>query len=85
VADCDHGRAPSAPWGGPPAQMQWIAPHALQINYHPASRLFLSASEVAVSMGWFSKASIKVTFVPIATQPPNRPLTPPGAKNGPAS
>src|SRR5947208_16689490 len=23
VADCDHGAAPSASWGGPPAAMAW--------------------------------------------------------------
>jgi hypothetical protein len=46
-ADDDHGAAAAGAWGGPWAEMRWLAPDHLLIRYAAKSRLF--AQEVQVS------------------------------------
>jgi len=45
VADCDHGKAPSASWGGPEVLVKWIDDQTLLITHHPDARLFKSETE----------------------------------------
>lgn len=33
VADSDHGAAPRAPWGGPPAEIRWVEDGMLEVRY----------------------------------------------------
>ena len=40
VADADHGAAAVGDWGGPWAEMRWLAPDHLQIRYAEKSRIF---------------------------------------------
>lgn len=46
-ADDDHGAAPAGRWGGPWAEMRWLAPNHLLIRYAAKSRLFEQADEVS--------------------------------------
>jgi hypothetical protein len=40
VADCDHGRAPAGPSGGPDIKVTWVSDSHLRIEHHPLIRLF---------------------------------------------
>ena len=62
VADANHGRAPRAGWGGPPASISWRGARALVVHYHPAARVFRSPTFVEVSTGWFSRAKVELVF-----------------------
>ena len=46
-ADADHGAAARGDWGGPWAEMRWLAPDHLLIRYAVKSRLFEQRAEVA--------------------------------------
>ncbi|KQY20293.1 hypothetical protein [Rhizobium sp. Root482] len=39
-ADTDHGKAQAGHWGGPWAEMKWLAPDRLTIRYAKGARLF---------------------------------------------
>lgn len=39
-ADTDHGKAQTGHWGGPWAEMKWLAPDRLTIRYAKGARLF---------------------------------------------
>ena len=60
IADCDHGAAPSAPWGGPPIRIKWTGSRELMIEYDHRTRVFSSPPSVDVSTGLFSKATVLV-------------------------
>lgn len=62
VADDDHGKAPAAKWGGPPASITWRDAHTLVVRYHPDSRVFQSPASIDVSLGWFDKKTIALIF-----------------------
>lgn len=40
VADDDHGAAVTGDWGGPWAEMKWVAPDQLHVRYAAKSRIF---------------------------------------------
>ena len=46
-ADDDHGAAKAGEWGGPWAEMRWLAPDQLLIRYAAKSRLFKQDDEVS--------------------------------------
>lgn len=46
-ADDDHGAAAAGDWGGPWAEMRWLAPDHLLIRYAAKSRLFEQQEEVS--------------------------------------
>lgn len=39
-ADDDHGAAPVGDWGGPWAEVKWVAPDQLLVRYAAKSRIF---------------------------------------------
>jgi hypothetical protein len=41
VADTDHGKSPSGPGGGPPAEVEWKGESSLNITYDNRARVFL--------------------------------------------
>lgn len=45
VADTDHGAAEVAPWGGPTAELTWLAADHLLISYAAKARLFTQERE----------------------------------------
>jgi hypothetical protein len=45
-ADDDHGAAAAGGWGGPWAEMRWLAPDHLLIRYAAKSRIFKRAETV---------------------------------------
>jgi hypothetical protein len=45
-ADDDHGAAPAGRWGGPWAELSWLAPDHLLIRYGTKSRIFKRAENV---------------------------------------
>jgi hypothetical protein len=61
VADCDHGTAPGASWGGPPAAIEWAGDRRLLVRYHAKSRVFKTAKELQVG-GWFRHATVTIEF-----------------------
>lgn len=46
-ADDDHGASPDGEWGGPWAQITWLAPDHLLIRYAAKSRLFAQEDKVS--------------------------------------
>ncbi|GAA4009007.1 hypothetical protein GCM10022280_02270 [Sphingomonas swuensis] len=46
-ADDDHGAAVAGKWGGPWAEVKWLAPDHLLISYAAKSRLFEQDDEVS--------------------------------------
>lgn len=46
-ADSDHGAAAVGEWGGPWAEMRWLAPDHLLIRYAAKSRIFEQDDEVS--------------------------------------
>lgn len=52
-ADDDHGKAAASDWGGPWAELKWLAPDHLQIKYAVKSRLFENDENVS---------GIKITY-----------------------
>lgn len=46
-ADDDHGAAAAGEWGGPWAEIKWLAPDHLQLRYAAKSRLFEQEDEVS--------------------------------------
>jgi hypothetical protein len=46
-ADGDHGAATAGDWGGPWAEMKWLAPDHLLIRFAAKSRLFEQDEEVS--------------------------------------
>ena len=46
-ADDDHGAAAAGTWGGPWAEIRWLAPDQLLIRYAAKSRLFEQEDEVS--------------------------------------
>ncbi|MGV1682500.1 hypothetical protein [Sphingopyxis sp. NJF-3] len=46
-ADDDHGAATTGEWGGPWAEMRWLAPDHLLIRYAAKSRLFAQAGKLS--------------------------------------
>ncbi|WP_077145017.1 hypothetical protein [Sphingopyxis sp. KK2] len=57
VADDDHGAATTGDWGGPWAEMTWLAPDHLRIRYVPKSRLFKQEENVS---------DVKISYEPVA-------------------
>lgn len=45
VADGDHGKAASAPWGGPWAELRWLGKHDLLVSYDGDARVFRQERE----------------------------------------
>jgi hypothetical protein len=45
-ADDDHGAAAAGEWGGPWAEMRWLAPDRLLVRYAAKSRLFQQNTEI---------------------------------------
>lgn len=46
-ADANHGAAAAGDWGGPWAEMRWLAPDHLLVRYAAKSRLFEQQQEVS--------------------------------------
>ena len=46
-ADDDHGAAAVCAWGGPWAEVRWLAPDHLRVRYAAKSRLFKQEEEVS--------------------------------------
>jgi hypothetical protein len=40
IADGHHGKAAATPWGGPGAELSWLAPGHLLVRYDQNSRVF---------------------------------------------
>jgi hypothetical protein len=53
IADSNHGAAPSAIWGGPDVQLEWLSNTELVVTHHPAARVF-KAEEIV--------SRVKVTY-----------------------
>ncbi|MBL9071143.1 MAG: hypothetical protein JNM03_14270 [Sphingopyxis sp.] len=47
IADDDHGAAYTGDWGGPWAEMQWVAPDRLIIRYADKARIFEQNGKVS--------------------------------------
>lgn len=45
-ADTDHGRAASAPWGGPFASVRWVTGRHLIVTYDAAARILTSRTRL---------------------------------------
>jgi hypothetical protein len=56
-ADANNGAAATGGWGGPWAEMKWLAPDHLLIRYASKSRLFEQAEEVS---------GVKITYEQVA-------------------
>jgi|SRR5207247_735561 len=63
VADTDHGKAPSASWGGPPVDVAWSSQRTLKLVTHPEARTFHKESSVSVSTGLLRSEEITVEYV----------------------
>ena len=46
IADTDHGKAPSAPHGGPEVILTWLGDRALRVSHHKDARIFASVDKV---------------------------------------
>lgn len=57
-ADDDHGAASDGRWGGPWAEIRWIAPDRLLIRYAAKSRVFQQAESVD---------GVRVSYQPVAS------------------
>lgn len=42
IADCNHGKAPSADWGGPQVNVTWVSDNKVIIRHHSEARIFLA-------------------------------------------
>lgn len=51
IADTDHGKAPSASWGGPPVDLKWSSKRVLKVVTHPDARILHKESAISVSTG----------------------------------
>jgi hypothetical protein len=60
IADADHGRAAAGPWGGPWAEMRWLAADHLQIRHARDARVFTRLGR---------EAQVRISY---ATQQPDR-------------
>lgn len=56
-ADDNHGAAAAGEWGGPWAEMRWLAPDHLLIRYAAKSRLFEQDDEVS---------GVKISYQPVS-------------------
>lgn len=45
VADCDHGKAPSGPGGGPALRVTWLSDRQMRIEHHPGARIVRSEAK----------------------------------------
>jgi len=63
VADDDHGKAPVAGWGGPPARIEWRDGQSLIVHYARESRVFEQARALRVKTGWFEQANVSGEFI----------------------
>lgn len=55
IADDDHGAAIAGHWGGPWADIRWLAPHHLHIRHAARTRIFLKQESIA---------GVRVTYQP---------------------
>jgi hypothetical protein len=46
IVDSDHGAAPVGAWGGPEVEVTWRGPNALELRYHPGTRVFKAVTSV---------------------------------------
>jgi len=46
IADTDHGKAPSAPHGGPEVILTWLGDRALRVSHHMDARIFVSVNKI---------------------------------------
>jgi hypothetical protein len=59
-ADDDHGAAAAGRWGGPWAELSWLAPDHLVIRYATKSRIFKQAENVGdVKISYESEAQAR--------------------------
>jgi hypothetical protein len=47
IADAGHGAARAGAWGGPWAEIKWIAPNELIVRYASESRLFKQTENIS--------------------------------------
>jgi hypothetical protein len=64
TADTNHGAAPAARWGGPPADVRWITNRQVSISFHRASRVSFQQRVVSVPTGLLSHEDVKVEYSP---------------------
>jgi hypothetical protein len=62
IADDDHGRAPTAGWGGPPAHIEWSDGQRLTVRYARDARVFRQARVLQVKTGWLAREQVAVDF-----------------------
>jgi hypothetical protein len=63
VADTDHGKAPSAKWGGPEVDVLWTGQRTVKVVTHPNARVFHNKTAISVSTGIFSRENVKAEYV----------------------
>jgi hypothetical protein len=56
IADANHGAAPLGEWGGPWAEIQWLANEHVLIRYAQGSRVFEKDEQVS---------GVKITYQPV--------------------
>jgi len=65
IADCDHGKAPSASWGGPEVRVKWIDDDTLSITHNSEARIFKSEKKyLTCKMKYFSEESGRAIKTP---------------------
>jgi hypothetical protein len=64
IGDSNHGAAPAAKWGGPPAQVRWLTNRRVVISVHPATRISVQQSSVQVRTGLVSHEQVTVEYAP---------------------
>ncbi|WDF71281.1 hypothetical protein [Novosphingobium sp. KACC 22771] len=60
VADDDHGKAASASWGGPWAEVQWLSSNQLLVRYAAGARIFRRKSAID---------GIRIEYQPVVKPP----------------
>ena len=62
IADSNHGAAPRANWGGPPADVKWLMNRSVLISIHPATRVSVQHATVSVRTGILSREKVEVQY-----------------------
>ena len=65
IADSNHGAAARASWGGPPADVKWLANRSLMISIHPATRISVQHTAVSIRTGILSRERVAVQYAAI--------------------
>ena len=62
IADSNHGAAPRAKWGGPPADVKWRTNRSLVVSFHPATRILVQQTTASIRRGIVSREQVAVEY-----------------------